>query len=59
VKIKVAEDDADTSPLGDSFVAGLDDSVFQHPSLQPPLDHTQAAWVSNTVLHKAQELCVV
>src|SRR5262249_45770922 len=59
VNIEVAEQNADTSPLGDSFVAGLDDPVFQHPSFQPPLDHPQDAWVSNTVLHKAQEPCVV
>src|SRR5215510_6854035 len=54
VKIEVAEHDAYISPLGDSFVAGFDDPVFQHP-----LDHPQDAWVSNTVLHKAQEPFVV
>src|SRR4030095_3065933 len=55
VKVEVAQDDADIPPLGDPFVAGLDDAVFQPAGFQPPSDQAHEAWVSDSVLHKAQE----
>src|SRR5262249_9722272 len=59
VKVEVAEHDANTAPLRDPFLGGLNDPVFQHPSFQPPSDQPQDARVSDTVLHKAQEPCVI
>ena len=53
MQIEVAEHDANTAPLGDPFITGLDDPVFQHPSFQPPSDQSQETRISKTVLHKA------
>lgn len=55
MKIEVAQEYADRSPLRSSFLARMDLSIFQNARFQPAPDQTDQAWITDSKRDEAED----